>query len=195
MSNLTKMIPNILTLIRAVLAIYLNVYIINHFGSVLIPAVCCIIIFATDFFDGKIARANGSASNAGAVFDVSVDLLFIVLSYVILYNFHIVPLWFLFIILFNFIEFIATSYFINKNSNQKTIIIFDYLGRFAAVIFYIVPIVSYLSFQLLQKDYIFIINFLMYTAVSFVFISFLYRLWRCTGGLTSLIIGNQQGNN
>lgn len=193
-TNLIRKIPNILTLLRIILTMYFNFYIINNFGSILIPIVCCSIILLTDFFDGEIARASGSISKAGAVFDVSADLLFIVVSYVVLCNFHIVPLWFLFIILFNFIEFILTSYFINRNSNQKTIIIFDYSGRLAAAIFYIVPIVSYLSFQLLQKEYMIITNFLMYTAVSFVCISFLYRLWRCTGGFKSLKTVNQQGD-
>jgi CDP-diacylglycerol--glycerol-3-phosphate 3-phosphatidyltransferase len=186
MTNLIRKIPNILTLLRIILTIYFNFYIINNFGSILIPIVCCSIILLTDFFDGKIARTCGSASNTGAVLDVTADLLYIILSYIVIYNFHIVPLWFLFIIIFNFTEFIVTSYFINRNSNKEIIIVFDYLGRLAAVIFYIVPIVAYLSFQLLQEEYMIITNFLMYTAVLFVSISFLYRLWRCIGEIKSL---------
>lgn len=190
MTNLVRKIPNILTLLRIILTIYFNFYIINHFGSILIPIVCCSIILLTDFFDGKIARTCGSASNTGAVLDVTADLLYIILSYIVIYSFHIVPLWFLFIIIFNFTEFIVTSYFMNKISKKNTIIVFDYLGRLAAAIFYIVSIVAYLSFQLLQKEYMIITNFLMYTAVSFVCISFFYRLWRCTGEFKFLKTAN-----
>lgn len=193
MTNLVRKIPNILTLFRVILTIYFNFYIINNFGSILMPIVCCSIILLTDFFDGKIARISGSTSNTGAVLDVTADLLYIILSYIVIYSFHIVPLWFLFVIIFNFTEFIVTSYFINRNSNKKTVIFFDNLGRLAATIFYIVPIVAYLSFQLLQKEYMILTNFLMYTAVSFVCISFLYRLWRCTGGYKCLETANQQG--
>lgn len=180
--KIMKKLPNIMTLLRVVLTVFLNFWIIKHFCSIGIPIIITTIIFLSDFFDGKIARISGSTSKIGAVFDVAADLFYIVLSYVVLNFFHVLPLWFLFIILFKFVEFIATSYFIKMTSDKKSIFIFDFLGRFAVVIFYIIPLVSYISFQLLQRSYLCIINLLMYSTTILVFISSFYRIMICFNG-------------
>lgn len=181
-----KKLPNLITLLRVVLTLYLNFYIVYHFNSILIPIIITFTIFLTDFWDGKIARLYGNVSDVGAVFDVAADLLYIIVSYIVLYIFHILPLWFLFIILYKFAEFIGTSYFIKKTSNKKDIFIFDYLGRFVSVIFYIVPLVSYLAVQLLQKEYVSIINALMYSTTFLVLISSSYRIGKCIKGFKAL---------
>lgn len=183
MIKLMKRIPSILTLLRVVLTVIINLYIVSHFGSILIPIIISTIIFLTDYFDGKIARITGSVSKAGAVFDVVSDLFYIVVSYLVLYTLLILPLWFLSIILFKFVEFIVTSYCINRISNKKSIFIFDFLGRFVAVIFYIIPVVSYIVFQLSKTGYLSILNLLMYSTTFFVIVSSLYRIWICVKGL------------
>lgn len=187
MAKLIKKLPNIITLLRVALLLFLNFYIVNHFGSMLIPIIISVIIFLTDFMDGKIARMNGSVSNVGAVFDVIADLFYIVLSYIVLlYSFHILPLWFLVIILFKFVDFTVTSYFIEKISNKISIFIFDFLGRFVAVIFYIIPVVSYISFHLSKTEYLSIINLIMYITTFFVFASSSYRIGICINRFKSL---------
>lgn len=181
-----KKLPNMITLLRVVLSLFLNFYIVAHYGSILIPIIISFIIFLTDFLDGKIARINRSVSNVGAVLDVVADLFYIVVSYIVLYTFHILSLWFLFIIIFKFVEFVITSYFIKKISNQKSIFVFDFVGRYVAVIFYIIPLVSYVSFQFLQTKYLSLINALLYIITFIVFVSSSYRIGNCIKGFKSL---------
>ncbi len=179
MTRLIKKLPNIITLLRVMLSLFLNIYIVSYFGNLLIPIIISFTIFLTDFFDGKIARDTGSVSSIGAIFDVVADLFYIVGFYIVLYTFHILPLWFLFIILFKFVEFIVTSNFIKNTFNEKSIFIFDFLGRIVAMIFYIIPLVSYVSFQLLHTGYLLITNLLIYATTLLVFVSSSYRISKC----------------
>lgn len=157
----------------------MNFYIINHFNSILIPIIISFIIFLTDFFDGKLARSTGWTSKIGAIFDVAADLLYIVVSYIVLYALHIIPLWFLFIIVFKFMEFIITSYYIKNSSDEKPVFVFDILGRFTAVIFYIIPLVSYVFFHFLSNGYLYIVDFIMYITTLLTVISSSYRIKVC----------------
>ena len=59
MISLMKKLPNMLTLFRVVLSCIVNVYIFNHFKSVMVPIIIVAAIFLTDFFDGKLARSMG----------------------------------------------------------------------------------------------------------------------------------------
>lgn len=177
--KLVKGLPNMLTLTRVVLVVFFNFYIVKNFNHMMIPIVVSLVIFLTDFLDGKIARLTSSVSSAGAIFDVVTDLFYIIVSYMVLYTFHIVPLYFLFVILFKFGDFIVTSHFIKKVSNKKATFVFDYLGRIAAAIFYIIPIVSYVSFHIMPNGYFIIINSIMYIDTFIVFVSFVYRIGIC----------------
>jgi phosphatidylglycerophosphate synthase len=178
-ARLMKLIPNMLTLLRVVLACLLNFYILYHFGSLPIPIIIFLLIFITDFLDGKIARLYGNTSHFGAIFDILADLFYIVAFYIVLCSFHVLPLWFFFIALFKFIEFVATSFFIKKLCSENSIFVFDFIGRCAAVFFYIVPILAYASFQLSQVLYFFIIHILIYFITFMVFVSSSYRLRNC----------------
>lgn len=186
MTYLIKRIPNVLTLLRIVLTIALNIYIVVNPHSLLIAILVSILIFLTDFFDGKIARAVNGMSNIGALLDVTADLFYIVISYSILYTLNIVPLWFLFIIIIKFIEFVVTSYFMEAISNRKSIFVFDFLGRLTAVIFYIIPMFSYVVFQLLHNWYINIINLLLFSTALLAFCSFSYRILICIYGMKNI---------
>ena len=178
-ARLMKELPNMLTLLRVVLTCLLNFYILNCFGNLPIPMVIFLLIFLTDFLDGKIARFYGNTSLFGAVFDVVADLFYMVTSYIVLCSFHVLPLWFLFIMLFKFIEFVFTSFFLKKLCNGKSIFVFDFIGRFTAVLFYIIPILVYASFQLSQLLYFFTIHIFIYIITFMVFVSSSYRLWNC----------------
>lgn len=182
MTSLMQKLPICITLLRVLLTLLLNFYIVNNFSSLLIPIIISFIIFLSDFLDGKIARINGNVSKVGAVFDVVADLFYIVVSYIILYTFHILPLWFLFIILYKFMEFIVSSYFIKKISHKKSMFIFDFLGRFVAVIFYIIPLVSYVSFEILPTGYFSLINLIIYITTFLVLVSSSYRIGNCING-------------
>ena len=84
MARFMKLLPNMLTLLRIMLACLLNLYILYRFGSLPIPIVIFTLIFLTDFLDGKIARFYGNTSNFGAIFDILADLFYIVTSYIVL---------------------------------------------------------------------------------------------------------------
>jgi CDP-diacylglycerol--glycerol-3-phosphate 3-phosphatidyltransferase len=179
MSEFVKMLPNTLTLLRVLLACLLNFVIINHFGFWALIAIIFMVIFLTDFLDGKVARLCGNTSHFGAVFDILADLFFVVTSYIVLCIYHVLPLWFLFIMLFKFIEFTATSIFLKILHSGKSIFVFDFIGRFVAVLFYIIPVLVYLSFQFSPSLYFFTIHYFLYIITFMVLISSAYRLWDC----------------
>lgn len=176
-----KQLPNLLTLVRVLLSCFLVYYLLNHSSSatITIPLIISLVIFLTDFFDGKIARASENSSSFGAVFDILADLFYIVSFYSVLYFWGLLPLWFLLIILLKFLEFIITSFFLSRQSLRKSPIVFDILGRIVAVLFYIIPLICYLSFKGSLLFYNFMIHILFYIVACLAFISSLYRLWNC----------------
>ncbi|MBZ4646013.1 MAG: CDP-alcohol phosphatidyltransferase [Clostridia bacterium] len=178
MAWLMKQLPNMITLLRVVLSCLLSFYILSRFGSMLIPIIIILVIFLTDFLDGKIARLYGNTSHFGAAFDVLADLFYIVAIYIVLYYYHVLPLWFLFIILFKFIEFVVTSLFLKKISSGKSIFVFDFIGRLVAVLFYIIPIMAYVSFMFSQPIYFFTVHVFIYIITFMALVSSLYRLWK-----------------
>lgn len=121
MAGFFTVLPNMITLLRVLLSCFLNFYLLNHFGSLPVPIIISLAIFLTDFLDGKIARFLGKTSRFGAVFDLLADLFYIVLSYLVLYSFQILPIWFFLVILFKFIEFVLTSLFLKNFCDQKRI--------------------------------------------------------------------------
>lgn len=183
MINLAKKIPNMITLLRVVLTCIVNVCICTNFSCTIIPIILIAVIFASDFIDGKIARKYGWTSKSGAIFDVLSDLFYIISSYVVLYVFHILPLWFLFIILFKFLEFTITSKLIKKYGSKDGVFVFDLIGRYVAVLFYIVPILAYVSFQYSQVMYSLIVNEFIFLITFFVAISSGHRIWNCVNAM------------
>lgn len=186
MERLIKKLPNLITFLRVVLTLILNFYIVYHFGSLLVPLIICFIIFISDFIDGRIARAYESTSSVGAVFDATADLFYIVLSYIALYCFNVLPLWFLFVILFKFTEFIVTSRFIKSFSDKKSVFVFDFLGRLSAVIFYGIPITSYILYSISNLKYLLVINLILIITTVLVLISSSYRIKKCVNGIKFL---------
>ena len=181
-TRMIKEIPNILVALRIGLSIFVNLYILNHFGNMLIPVITVFIIFMSDFLDGKIARLYDTTSKFGEVLDVLADLFYIVVSYIVLWTYNILPLWFLFIILYKFVEFIITSYLIERSNDKKSIFIFDFLGRGIAVVFYVLPISVYLSFCFSRSLYLFIVNICITIIPSLVLASTIYRIIQCISG-------------
>lgn len=172
-----RLLPDILTISRICLTIAYNLYIIQNYGSVMLPVLFSIIIFITDFLDGKIARFYGITTKYGAILDVVADLFYIVLSYIVLCIYQISPIWFLLIILYKFIEFVITSSLSIKSS--KDIFIFDFLGRVSAIIFYILPITIYISYFYCKGWYFILINCITVIITVFVVISSINRIYIC----------------
>jgi phosphatidylglycerophosphate synthase len=179
MKNIVKRLPNAITLSRIVLTVVINFYIINYSFSIKIPILLTLLILITDFVDGKIARHYKCTSHLGAILDVVADLFYIVVSYLVLYNFNPVPLWFLFVIIFKFTEFVITSFFINKYSNKESIFVFDVIGRSVAIVFYFIPILTYISFHFSNGVYSFVVNIFIFIITGLSLISSIYRIWNC----------------
>jgi CDP-diacylglycerol--glycerol-3-phosphate 3-phosphatidyltransferase len=125
------------------------------------------------------ARFYGNTTQFGAVFDILADLFFISTSYIVLCLFRILPVWFLFIMLFKFIEFTVTSIFLKIHTGGKPVFAFDFIGRFAAVLFYLIPLSAYLFFLLSPFLYFFIIKYLVYIIAFAAIISSSYRIRNC----------------
>jgi len=156
----------------------------------IIPSILVFGIFISDFLDGKVARFFGTVSYSGMIFDVLADLFFIVTFYVVLLYNSILPLWFLFIILLKFIEFAVTSFLLKKFFYKKAMFIFDFIGRLVAVLFYVIPMLAYASFQYSPPVYFFTIHILIYIIAFLAFVSSLHRVWNCVKSFK-----NQAGAN
>ena len=96
-------------------------------------------IAASDFFDGKAARAFHVQSNLGAAADVFCDFFYIITSCYALYRKGLFPLWMIVLIALKLVEFIMTSRVIQNRNSCRHICGFDYIGRYIAVVFYALP--------------------------------------------------------
>src|SRR5690554_917400 len=172
-------VPNLLTLSRIVLSCIVNYYILIHFGRIKIPLLSFGLVFLTDYLDGRIARRYGTVSPGGAVFDLVADFFFIFLSYLVLHSFGVIPFWFVCIVFGKFIEFVLTSFFLRSSADGSRVFVFDFLGRFVAVVFYIFPVLLYSSHQLAPVFYDFSINQLTYIILFFSLLSSADRIRKC----------------
>ena len=90
MKNLT--VPNALTLLRA-LGIPLFVYLALSLEADGWAIFTLAVGGATDYFDGKIARAWGQESRLGELMDPTIDRIYVVVTLVVLYIRDAIPLW------------------------------------------------------------------------------------------------------
>jgi phosphatidylglycerophosphate synthase len=145
-----KYLPNLVTLFRVALTIILNLYLFLNFGEILMPLILTAIIFSSDFADGWLARKYNAVTKFGIGFDAFADILYVVLSYTVLYGYHVLPLVGLILILLKFLEFLITSAIINAGREPQSsndLLIFDRLGKAVGILFYITPITTYVIHQ------------------------------------------------
>jgi cardiolipin synthase len=92
-------IPNLLSLLRALgIPIFLYLY-LNHYNAYLIFGILAV-ASATDYLDGKIARAFNQSSKLGALLDPTVDRLYILAILIAFALEKTLPLWIILILLF-----------------------------------------------------------------------------------------------
>ncbi len=145
MKTLINVIPNLITLTRFFLAVSFasqlrSLLTSSDFNRFIIPVLLLFMaICMTDFFDGIIARKFNAVSTFGAVMDVTADLFFIVLSYIVLNKYSVIPVWFTALTITKFVEFIVTSQIMKNKCPIKSTFVFDYSGRVSAFLFYIIP--------------------------------------------------------
>lgn len=143
MKRIIKLLPNSITVSRIIMTFIFLYFIIEQFMYGKWGYVSLMLTFTaiciSDLLDGKLARKMRATSVFGAKLDVFADLLYIVVSYVALINFKILPLWFLVFIFLKFTEFIITSNFIKRYNNSNNVFIFDKVGKIVSALFLVIP--------------------------------------------------------
>ena len=98
-------------------------------------------IAVSDFLEGKCARAFHVQSSFGAIADVICDFFYIMTSSFALYRLGCLPAWFLVLITVKLFEFILTSRLVRRIQIRSHVFMFDRVGRYTAIGFYILPTV------------------------------------------------------
>lgn len=181
-----SIIPDIITLSRIFLT-YVFVSLQNKLycniadkGIYLWLITIFLIICVTDLIDGKIARSLKENFIMGSILDVTADAIFIFSSVITLNVHKVLPVWFTVIILMNFVVFIVTSLILKKIGQQtKQLFIFDFIGRLAAALFYIIPGLTYILSYIIGDSALFSIKIVMYITSALTIISFCVRCSSC----------------
>ncbi len=126
-----RRVINILSLSRILFAI-LFFYQVCFVG---INPIVLSIIFAltvfSDYFDGKLARFYDLGSENGAKIDVISDFIFVFLSTLSLIVVNLIPVYYIFVIVWKMFEFFKTS---------EDGLYYDRFGHIVAVVMYVFPI-------------------------------------------------------
>lgn len=142
-----------------------------------------IVLCLSDFFDGKIARKYGMDTRFGALFDLFADFFFVISMHIVIMLRTQIPFWFLIVILDRFFNFLLTSKMETDYHAQKFRPKFDKLGRYLAVILYILPFIIFVDYCFLHSDlkitYIFI-----YTITGISILTSCLRIWDLKAVLT-----------
>jgi phosphatidylglycerophosphate synthase len=128
---------NFLTAIRLLLVIPVAMAIANEslFTSWLLLALIVIAI-ASDYFDGKVARALKTASARGMLFDHGTDFIFVTTALFALSIIGLSSVLLPLLIVVAFSQYVLDSYFLFKQKQLRM----SFLGRWNGI-FYFVPIV------------------------------------------------------
>ena len=168
---------NCLTLSRIPLSVFAYMEITT--GTIRVIYYLCLIlcIVVSDFLDGKCARAFHVQSGIGAIADVICDFFYIMTSTYALYRLGCLPIWVLILITVKLFEFILTSLLIKRVQYRSHIFMFDRIGRYTAIGFYILPTVIVLCSMYLMPSF-FIIRYVF--CVSLLIFSLVSTYLRCT---------------
>jgi len=128
---------NLLTAIRLLLVIPVAMAIANAslFASWFLLALIAIAI-ASDYFDGKVARALKTASARGMLFDHGTDFIFVTIALFALSTIGLSSVLLPLLIVVAFSQYVLDSYFLFKHKQLRM----SFLGRWNGI-FYFVPIV------------------------------------------------------
>lgn len=162
---------NCLTLFRIPLSIFAYMEITT--GTIRGIYYLCLFlgIAVSDFLDGKCARAFHVQSSFGTIADVICDFFYIMTSTYALYRLGYLPAWFLVLITVKLFEFILTSRLARRMQIRSHVFMFDRIGRYTAIGFYILPTVIvlcsiYLPSLVFIIRCIFCVSLLIFSLIS-----------------------------
>lgn len=115
-----------------------------------------LIICLSDFFDGKIARKFQIANSFGATFDVIADLVFVFSIHIQLAYYHIIPAWYIALIIEKIANYIITSHNISRKSSGEFFYIRDSIGKIVSASYFITPFLIIFLCKFKSVDYILI---------------------------------------
>ena len=103
-------LPNTLTYIRlsslpTILVLVIQAQDVPSTLPVILPLICA--VFATDFLDGMVARRRGQVTFVGRYLDSASDYFTIIGVTILLFLFHLLPVWFLVLVLARLVLFAA----------------------------------------------------------------------------------------
>lgn len=184
MNKLMKFIPNTITLSRFVMSLGFSYCILKCFlygnNNNITLFTLFVLICASDMVDGKLARKMGFTSKIGAKLDVTVDLIFLLTSYISLIVTRMLPIWFLGFVIFKFTEFVLTSNFMLKLRRKETHpFIFDKVGRIVSASFFIVPLIECIYKLAAPNSFYFSINYVLYLLFAAGLYSSFLRIKSC----------------
>jgi phosphatidylglycerophosphate synthase len=105
-------------------------------GGSYLPALCVALAITTDYGDGIVARARGTASAAGMLFDHTSDFLFVTMSLAGAAAAGVVPFVLPVLIALAFAQYVLDSYFLHRRKALRM----SRLGRRNGIL-YFVPLV------------------------------------------------------
>jgi phosphatidylglycerophosphate synthase len=116
-------VPSVLTFVRLLATSVLVITLIE--GGWVFPVF--VIACVSDVLDGALARRLKAESDAGGIFDASVDFVLVFSSFLYLYWIGMVSVWFLGLIVYSFLKFILF----------RGVPIFDPLGKYIGTVLFI----------------------------------------------------------
>ena len=133
---LKKLLVNGLTLSRIPISILFNFSLFYEKNKLFICSLLFLIIALTDILDGKLARHYKVTSKFGALLDAGTDFFFIFSASFLLYTQMLLPI----------------GLIINKKLNLNKTLFFDKIGRFVAVILYLLPLFALILHTYLHRN-------------------------------------------
>lgn len=152
MRKYIKYIPNMLTFSRIGITILLDCMMMIGFESgrcssqIGLIIVLTSILYGTDLLDGKLARGLKCSSKFGARMDIFADFLYMVSQDCILLHYKIMSEEILFLVLVEFVVFIASSAKAMKITGVEHVW-FDRIGRITAGYYYVMPLIYWMIAQ------------------------------------------------
>lgn len=137
-----RVLPNVLSALRFPLGGAFAYLLAIRSAGKTIPVwsllICFMVIALSDLMDGWISRKFDCQSDIGATLDVSADSFFILLALIVSNYYGFVPIWFTIIVILKLVDFILSSRIFS--AGEKRHFVFDFLGRFTAAGFFLLPI-------------------------------------------------------